>query len=245
MPDTTLWQPVLSTTVVTRRDGALCVLTGKRRAEGNATHVNIASTPTMRIPNEEAAVLLSGGEPFFLDGVINPSRPFVSESLAPSVTVLPDSRDPLAAKVGSLLASKLGLGTALESTKGSIGRASIARCVAGFSYVGDRLAGDGAETIPLYEPLIMFGAVVSLEPEAAEQIPPETVSYSNLGWAPIGGYVHGVATRTLLEVIPGASPEDELEVCVRGLCNATSAAILSDPAEIQRHLTEEGVFPPL
>lgn len=45
-------------------------------------------------------------------------------------------------------------------------------------------------------------------------------------------YVHGVQTKTLREVIPGAAPEDELGVCVMGLCNATSMAIVDNPAEI-------------
>ena len=233
-----LWQPVLSATVVTRFDGQLQVLTGKRTAGGNTTHVNVASTPTMRIPGEEAGLLLPDRVPFCLSGNIDPSKPFVSESLTPSVAKLPDSRDVLAAKVANLLALKLGLGGALESYRQSIGRASLARCLVGFSYLDDDASGE-----PLFEPLIMLGAIVGLNREIAEQIPSTTASYSNLGWTPLATYVHGVTTKNLLEVIPTAKPEDELEVCVRGLCNATSSAILSTSTEIQYHLTEEGILP--
>lgn len=233
-----LWQPVLSATVVTRFNGQLQVLTGKRTAEGNTTHTNVASTPTMRIPDEEAGLLLPDHVPFCLSGSIDPLKPFISESLTPSVAGLPDSRDVLAAKVANLLALKLGLGQALESSRQGVGRASLARCIVGFSYLDDTVTGEA-----LFEPLIMLGAVVGLDQKIAEQIPPATVSYSNLGWTPLSTYVHGVATKTLFEVIPSAKPEDELEVCVRGLCNATSSAILSTTSEIQYHLTEEGILP--
>jgi len=229
---------VLSATVVTRFNEGLQVLTGKRTAEANATHANVASTPTMRIPDEEAGLLLPDHVPFCLSGSINPQKPFVSESLTPSVAGLPDSRDVLAAKVTDLLALKLGLGQALESSRQSIGRTSLARCVVGFSYLEDSSSGK-----PLFEPLIMLGAIVGLDQKIAEQIPSATASYSNLGWTPLATYVHGVATKTLLEVIPTAKPEDELKVCVRGLCNATSSAILSTTTEIQHHLTEEGILP--
>jgi hypothetical protein len=232
-----LWQPVLSTTIVTRLDDTLHVLTGKRSSAGNATHVNVASTPTMRIPPQDMGKLIAENTPFCLLGNIDPLHPFVSESLSPSVTGIPDSSDVLGAKVGNLLALKFQLGSVLESTKQTIGRASLARCVAGFRYLDDNSSGE-----PLYEPLIMFGAIVGLDSEIAKQIPEETSSYSNLGWTPIEQYVHGVKTRTLLEVIPNASPDDELEVCVRGLCNATSSAILSDLTEIQYHLTEDGIL---
>lgn len=233
-----LWQPVLSVTIVARFESGLHVLTGKRTAEGNITHVNVASTPTMRIPPEDTRMLLADAVPFCLSGNINPLQPFVSASLGPSVAALPDSSDVLAAKVGNLLALKLQLGSILEGSRRQVGRSSLARCIVGFSYLEDSLSGE-----PLYEPLIMFGTIVGLNAEVARQIPEATNSYSNLDWAPIDQYVHGVATKTLLEVIPRAKPEDELEVCVRGLCNATSSNILSNPHEIQYHLTEDGMLP--
>lgn len=238
--DRYVWQSVLSVTVVSRLEGALHVLTGKRTAGGNATHVNVASTPTTRVPVPHASFFLVDDVPFCLNGEIKPSRPFVSKSLSPSVASLPESTDVLAAPVGSLLAAKLGLGCAMESASRPVGCTSLARCVAGFSYLADNDSGE-----PLYEPLVMFGAVVGLDPTVARQIPIETKSYSNLGWAPLAQYVRGVKTRSVLEVIPSASPDDELEVCVRGLCNATSLAIVSDPDEIQRHITEEGILPRL
>lgn len=233
-----LWQPVLSATVVTRLKGELHVLTGKRTSTGNTTHINVASTPTMRIPAPDAGSLLFERAPFSLQGVIDPLRPFIF-SVPPSVAKLPDNTDPLAAKVCALLASKLQLGSALESAQNQeVGRVSLARYVAGFSYLEDNLKGES-----LYEPLVMAGTIVGLDSKIAEQIPSSTPSYSNLGWTPVGRYVHGVATKSLLDVIPTASPEDEIEVCVRGLCNTTSLTILSDPAEIQRHLSEEGMLP--
>jgi hypothetical protein len=235
----TRWQPVLSATIVTRLDGELHVLTGKRIAEGNTTHVNVASTPTMRVPPQEAGLLVVDHVPFCLAGNINPSHPFVSESLYPSVAALPDNSDVLASKVSNILALKLGLSSALESSQKPVGRTSLARCIVGFSYLDDAPSG-----APLYEPLIMLGAIVGLDQETAEQIPGTTSSYSHLGWAALDRYVHGVASKTLLDVIPKARPEDELEVCVKGLCNATSSTIVSNLDEIQYHLTEDGTLPP-
>jgi hypothetical protein len=233
----TRWQTVLSTTVVANLDGGLHVLTGNRIAEGNRTHVNVASTPTMRIPSLEAGLLLAESIPFCLSGNIEPMKPFVSKSLGPSVAAVPDNSDELGSKVGNLLALKLGLGQAIERARKPIGRASIARCIIGFSYIEDNASGE-----PLYEPLIMLGAVVGLEEEAARTIPDRTSSYSHLGWTELHRYTHGVATKNLREVLVAAEPADELEVCVRGLCNATSSTIVNDAEEIQRHLTEDGIL---
>jgi hypothetical protein len=234
----TCWQTVLSTTVVTRLENELHILTGKRIAEGNTTHVDVASTPTIRVPAQDAGSLIASSVPFCLAGNIDPLHPFVSDSLRPSMASVPDSADVLASKVGILLAQKLGLASELERARQPIGRASVARCIAGFSYLKDDATGAA-----LYEPLIMLGTVVGLDPETAAKIPERTDSYSHLGWVPITTYAHGVATKNLLEVMPLAKPEDELEVCVRGLCNATSAAIVSDPKELQIHLTEDGIVP--
>lgn len=230
------WQPVLSATVVTRINNELHVLTGARGDEGNTTHVNVASTPTMRIPQQEARSLIVNTDdavPFCLFGEVEPSAPFVSRSLEPGTADVPDNTDPLSSKVSHLLALKLGLGSALERAREPIGHASLARCVIGFSYLHDDSSGQA-----LYEPLIMLGAVVGLEPEIAMQIPAQTDSYNRLGWARIDRYAKGVATKTLIEVMPNAQFSDELEVCVRGLCNATSSNIVSGYSDIQHHLTE-------
>ena len=231
------WQAVLSVTVVTQIDGVLHVLTGKRTAEGNDTHVNVASTPTMRVPEPHASFFVTDNASFCLDGKIDPLRPFVSESLQPSVALLPDARDVLASQVGHVLALKLDLGPAMESATRPIGRTSLARYIVGFSYLEDNALGES-----LYEPLVMFGAVVGLDPEVALQIPPATKSYRNLGWTPLNEYVDGIKMRSVIKVIPSALPGDELEVCVRGLCNATSSAIVASPAEIQPHMTEGGIL---
>lgn len=233
----TLWQPVLSATIVANLDGELHVLTGNRIAEGNKTHVDVASTPTMRIPAQEAGMLLAEAIPFCLEGDISPMRPFVSESLSPSVANVPNNADVLAAKIGHLMALKLGLGRELERAMKPIGRTSLARCIVGFSYLEDDVLGE-----PLYEPLIMLAAIVGLDAEVARKIPERTSSYSHLGWTELSRYTHGVATKNLSEVLAAATPTDELEVCIRGLCNATSSAIVSDPGEIQRQLTEDGIL---
>lgn len=233
-----LWQPVLSATIVSEFDGAMHVLTGNRTSEGNRTHINVASTPTMRLSSAVAALIMGEETPFCLDGNINPAHPFVSESQWPGVEGLPDSQGTLASQVGNLLAMKLDLGRAMETSPDLLGRTSLARHTVGFSYLEDSDIGE-----PLYEPLILFGAVVGLTREAAELIPKETQSYSHLGWAPIEQYVKGVEDKSVLDVIPSARPTDELEVCVRGLCNATSSAIVSDPVEIKRHLTENYILP--
>lgn len=234
------WQPVFSTTFVSRLDGELHVLTGTRSAEANTTHVNVASTPTIRVSIDEVDPLVYGRVPFYLAGKIDPSRPYVSNSLAPAARGIPDSTSILSGRVGYIMALKLGLAEALENAQAPIGRASLARCVIGFSYLEDNERDE-----PLYEPLIMLGAIVGLNVQVAEQVPDRTSSYGHLGWTPIDSYVRGIATKNLLDVIPAAQPRDELEVCIRGLCNATSSSILATPDEIQYHMTEGWVINPI
>lgn len=229
-----LWQPVLSATVVTSFEDRIHVLTGKRTSEGNTTHANVASTPTMRIPSQHAAFFVMDKAMFCLEGKIDPLNPFVSESATPNRTVIPESTDVLAAPIASLLAMKLDLGDIIDWTNKPIGRVSLARHIVGFSYLEDNESGE-----PLYEPLVMFGAVVGLAPQLVDHIPDQTRSYSNLGWTPIEQYVRGVKAKSVTEVIPSARPGDELEVCVRGLCNATSTAIVTNPYEIMRHLVDD------
>lgn len=241
----TRWQPVLSATIVTWFDNDLHILTAKRLAEGHRTHINVASTPTIRLAHQEAGLLLPESllpqnTAFCFNGQIDPLNPFVTDSLSPSVAALPDNTDILSSKIGYLLAIKLGLGSELGRAREPIGRTSLARCIVGFSYLDN--GGPSGEA--LYEPLVMLGAIVGIDSEVALQIPERTTSYSHIGWTPVDRYVKGVAAKSLLEVIPTAQPEDELEVCVRGLCNATSSTIVRSVDEIQYYLTEEGVMSP-
>ena len=234
------WQPVLSATIVSRIDDELHVLTGTRSAEANMTHVNVASTPTIRLAIDEVEPLVIQDVPFYIAGSIDPLKPYVSDSLYPSTRGIPDNTEVISGRISYILALKLGLAETLETARYPIGRTSLARCVVGFSYLEDNKDGE-----PLYEPLIMLGAIVGLDSGAALKIPNETISYTNLGWTPIDSYVRGIKTRNLLDVIPSAGPQDELEVCIRGLCNATSSSILSASDEIQYHLTEGGLASPI
>lgn len=235
------WQTVLSLTIVTQTEDGLQVLDGIRRAESNPTHPNVVSTPTGRLPRSIAgAIFAEKGDarpiergPWSID-TLDPQKPSIAERLTANIEAVPNREQPLSFVVGALMAGKLGCAQALElsSSNEPLAHASLATILAGFSYAADRELPSG-EIVPVYEPLLMLGTVVSVESPDVIQ---HSESYRSLSWVPLDSYLEGVRERKANELIPEITVEDEVSVCVRGLCLSTSAANLDDAVFLSQHI---------
>jgi hypothetical protein len=238
----TAWQTVLSLTIVAERDGELQVLDGIRRAESNATHPNVVSTPTGRLPRSVASAILDAksdvrpeGNPQWSIESLDPQRPTIVEQLRANIEPVPNREFALSYAVGALMAGKLGCSSALEATSSRepLAHASLATILGGFSYAADREI-PGGESVPVYEPLLMLGTVVTLHDK--DVIQATTESYRSMSWVPLDAYLTGVQERKANELIPDITVEDEVSVCVRGLCLSTSAANIADAVFLSQHV---------
>lgn len=235
----TEWQTVLSLTILAEAEGGLKILDGIRREDTNATHPGVVSTPTGRLPRRFAHQLLRdkynsliGGDSMIHLNEVNPQQPQIITHLSANTEVLPNSESPLAYAVASLMAGKLGCAAILEEASASspIGTVSLETLLGGFSYASDDL--DSGE--PLFEPLIMFGATVMLEDQSI--IPETSEAYRRNSWIGLNAFHKGFASRKANILVPGITAQEEVEVCVRGLCLATSNANIADEKRLRQHL---------
>lgn len=247
----TAWQPVHNMTVLQldgsprTADAHLFVLTGIRTREGNATHPDVVSTPTRRLSAAQATELVGDKAahlstvPTFQLGAVDPAAPQVIATFAPNLEPLWSGRG-LPEQAVALLRAKLGFDRLEETDRklwGGLGKVSLSKVVAGFSYVGDNPAGEA-----LYEPIVMFGSVLS---SGVVPLPlaRETNDYRSMTWAPLGRFAQNVANRDVAGLVM-ASSWDEVYACVRGLCLATSVRTTADLADVWRHMGyEEGEAP--
>lgn len=235
----TAWQTVLSLTIFAETEDGLKIHDGIRREDTNDTHPGVVSTPTARLPRRIAHQLLRtkygnlvGGESIVHLREVNPQQPQIITQLSGNAEALPDSESPLAYVTASLLAGKLGCAAALEqaSSANPIGSVSLETILGGFSYAKDEPGTGG----PLFEPLIMFGATVKLRDPTI--ITETTEAYRLNSWIDLEAFRKGYASRKVNVLIPGVSPQEEVEVCVRGLCLATSGANIADEKLLREHL---------
>ncbi len=233
---------VLSATVVTESvDGGLQLLTGIRRRETNATHPDVVSTPTIRIPSSFAREVISAKAhslniqlPSFVVNDVEPTKPVRVMYFEANPEPIPNNISMLPSLVSNLLAQKLGIGEALEqhTADNPLGTVSLKTILAGFSYASGRM--EAGEEIPLFEPLLMMGAVVHLSDSSVT--PSETSSYRNLGWVDANTYQLGHEMRDAGLLVPGLALTDAADVCVRGLCLSTSRAAICNPSDLRSHL---------
>jgi len=215
------------------------ILNGIRREDTNETHPGVVSTPTARMPRRISHQLVrsryhnlvEGDKVLHLDEV-NPQQPQVIMHLSGNQDVIPNSESPLPYVAASLMAGKLGCAEALEaaSTRDPIGTVSLETLIAGFSY-----AADDASNEPLFEPLIMLGATVNLFDPAI--IAETTEAYRRNSWVNLETFKKGYATRKANLLIPSITPGEEVSVCVRGLCLATSSANIADEDRLREHFS--------
>lgn len=238
------WQPILSLSIFREGDNGLEILTGLRREDTHATHPGVVSTPTKRMPSSIAKILfseklhnVSGSSPFNL-GVIDPTHPEVVARFSPNTETVPDSSSMLPFLAADLMARKLGLADALERSNGDnpLGKVSLMNIIAGFS----NATVDPVTEENLFEPLIVFGAATLLD--RPDEVPVETASYRNLTWVNADNFVKGVEQKDAPLLIEGLTVDDEISVCVRGLCLATSRSNLIVPG-VTDHLgiAEQGL----
>lgn len=247
--DDTAWQPVYNASIIQldrgkpyKPDAHLSICTAIRRRETNPTHPDVVSTPTRRMTTVHAQELiaermqflgLSSPHEFELTEV-DPQRPQIAASLEPNVTALYHS-ERLPVLLRELLETKLGLGKLTRDEQilwTGIGKASLAKVIAGFSYVADSETGD-----PLYEPIVMFGSVLSSGAFPLTLLR-ETDDYRNMTWTPVGEFANNVENRNVAGLVI-ASEWDEVYACVRGLCLATSVQTTSDLYDVWRHMGYE------
>ncbi|MEU6479729.1 hypothetical protein ABZ858_23100 [Streptomyces sp. NPDC047017] len=153
-------------------------------------------------------------------------------------TPVPDPSSELSYLVGDLVARKLGGGRAMESASRErpLGTCRFSMIGAGFSYVADRPTSDPESPEPLYEPLLMFGAVLELEDYTL--IPEHTDSYKDLCWTAPADYAEGVRTKRIESFNPkfldlaDEADSDRVTVCARGLCLQTTNKVIADLAAI-------------
>lgn len=232
------WQPLLSLTIFRESDAGVELLTGVRREDVNPTHPGVVSTPTKRLPRKIAESLFAGKEQnlqesdaFRLDS-IDPTHPVVAARFQGNSEDIPDNSSALPFLTANLLACKLDSADALESSNkdNPFGSVSLQSMIAGFS----NATADEKTGKALFEPLIVFGAVAMLNrPDA---IPAATSSYRNISWVPVADFVEGVDQKNAPLLIEGLTPEDEISVCVRGLCLTTSRSNVIDLPGLSSHL---------
>lgn len=237
------WQTVLSLTILSEaEDGGLQVLSGIRREDTNFTHPGVVSTPTGRLPRRIAHQLIRSkydnlveGDTTLLLESVNPQRPGVIAHLSSNQEKLPNSEAVLPFVTAALLAGKLGCSAAIENatTEAPIGTVSLESLIGGFSYASDTKEGE-----PLFEPLIMFGATVTLKDPSI--IPETTEAYRRNSWISLDTFKKGYASRKANLLIPSITPEEEVAVCVRGLCLATSGENIADEERLRQHLDVGG-----
>ncbi len=233
------WQTVLSLTILSEVDGGgLKILNSIRREDTNMTHPGVVSTPTARLPRRFAHQLLRSKYDYLIEGdktlhlnEVNPQQPQTIMQLSGNHEAIPDSEAPLSYVAASLMAGKLGCATALESASAAnpLGSVSLETLIGGFSYAADDASGE-----PLFEPLIMLGAAVRLEDPSI--IPETTEAYRRNSWVSLEAFRKGYASRKANLLIPSITPDEEVAVCVRGLCLATSSVNIADEGRLQEHL---------
>jgi hypothetical protein len=175
--------------------------------------------------------------PAFGLGEINPQKPAVTGRFQPNVQSLMFS-SPLQMLVRKTLAEKLGFEAwyggenadklAQHGLHPELGKVSLSKLVAGFSYVGDTGQGE-----PLYEPIVMVGAVMYTK--YPNLFPHQTPHDDNLTFTAMDEFPKNVRDRLVSSLINlEHNPLLEVEMCVHGLCLATSTEVSVDPM-IDKH----------
>ncbi|PJI99921.1 hypothetical protein BX264_0192 [Streptomyces sp. 2333.5] len=240
----TLWQPVFQMTIMANTKNGRSVLTGTRRADSNPTHPNVISTPTSMLPLEFARCYFDSIAASATDLVpvhltelrADDLRTVVRLPESAARGVVPDPSSALSFLAGDLLARKLGCEGAMEaaSREKPLGTCRFSMVGAGFSYVADRPTEDPENPEPLYEPLLMFGAILELHDPTV--IPEQTASYKDLCWTSPEDYAEGVRTKRIESFNPkfldraDEADSDSVTVCARGLCLQTTHKVLTDLA---------------
>ena len=166
----------------------------------NASHPNVVSVPTRRVPQQYAGALL----PKHHTTAVGDTRVAVWQCRD---SHLHDKRDPVVHEVVSLLSQKLGLADTLESGE--------------VRFQADVVAVRTGRAAPESMQLTMITVLVGIT-RGADLIPSQTASYSDIRWVPAARFVDAVARRDPSAI--GLSPVD---FCIHGLCIASTYDVLA------------------
>jgi hypothetical protein len=178
------------------------ILTVVRNPATNQTHPNTLSVPTQRIPDALLADLTS-----------RPSLDAANPVLVSNVDT--SGHDAVIYAVESLLASKLGLADALESGafefEGAVGVTSTGDV----HYPNEGVRGVRTERITMVNLIVLVRRGIDVLPES-------TAAYTSLNWAPWQRLGQAASENDVTRLVPGLDP---VEICIHGLCIATSVQL--------------------
>ena len=187
------------------------ILIAVRDPRTNATHPNVVSVPTQRIPpglyreilgEMPAAGELLSGHTYKASMVDNGST---------------NGHHPIIYAVESLLSSKLGVAEHLESEELSF--QTMLRLVrAGKSY---HLNDSTSEQVHY----ILMANIITLVLKGTALFPSKTASYSQLSWVEVGKFISMVEQKNPEVLGTGLNA---IEYCVHGLCISTTYELLSE-----------------
>ncbi len=206
--------PVISLTIIDRAtlDGWLISNTTKilivvRDPKTNATHPNVVSVPTQRIPPGLHSEILGTkpGTRELLSGC------FYDTSIVDNKST--NGHDPVIYAVESLLSSKLGLAEHVE-----VGDLCF--------QAGLRLAKAGKVYLTSEQPHhILMANIIVVVSEGARLFPLRTASYSHIAWIEISKFIDMVDQKNPEVLGTGLNA---IEYCVHGLCISTTYDLLSE-----------------
>lgn len=209
--------PVISLTIIDRAtlergviSNTTKVLVVVRDPKTNATHPNVVSVPTQRIPPGLHLEILE-------------AIPEIQELLngCSYTTSMVDNgftngHNPIIYAVESLLSSKLGLGEHLESGDLSF-QAGLRIVKAGKSYHLSNLMSEQVHHI-------LMANIIVIVSDGASLFPPSTASYSQISWVEVGQFISMVEQKNPELLGTGLNA---IEYCVYGLCLLTTYDLLS------------------
>jgi hypothetical protein len=221
--------PVLCLTILDVRRPDPRILVGVRSPLVNATHPNVVSTPTIRIPPGSAADLLDGagfrpaspdGHRLWLSGARSTNGARRGSSLGTGSWEGGGDHDPLIHETTSLMAKKLGLADAL----------AVDRFLFSVEPVSAVLGAANYANLGCTEFIVMTNLLVRVL-DGADLVPASTVEYDPLVWVDVARFLVAVEERDPFAILPDGDP---FELCVHGLCVSSAALFLRHRPDVWR-----------
>ncbi len=178
------------------------ILTVVRNPETNRTHPNTLSVPTQRIP-----------ESLLRDLTSRPPLDAVESAFVSNRNI--SGHDAVIYATESLLASKLGLADALESGAVEFEAGVGVHSTAEVHYPGEGTTAGESELISMVNLIVLLR-------RGNELLPGHTFAYSSLNWVPWQRLGLAASEKDVTHLLPSLDP---VEICIHGLCIATSVEL--------------------
>jgi len=187
-----------------------------RDPQTNATHPNVISMPTQRIPRSLFRAITASAEREAVIGATTFYEAGEIDNLSPS------PHHPVVYAVENLLSRKLGVADALES--GALGfRAALRAVTLGKSVYSDNESSERTEHIAMANVRVIVTC-------GAEYFPARTPSYSTIFWVSVDQFMKTVQQKDPL--ILNLNP---FEYCIHGLCISTAYDLLAHRFGFKRY----------